>query len=237
MRAGTVRAGSAPRAVLFDLDGTLADTAPDLGGALNRLREQHALAPLSIDAVRPYASSGARGLLRVGFDLGPGDADYEEMRQAFLAHYDAAICVETRLFPGMAELLAQLEARDIAWGIVTNKAARFTDRLVELLGLTHRARCVVSGDTTPHMKPHPAPLLEAAERLALEPPQCVYVGDDLRDMQAAQAAGMISIAVEYGYGLGDPGPRQWNADAVISQPMDLIARLQTPYETMSMQKQ
>lgn len=231
-----MRAQSALRAVLFDFDGTLADTAPDLGGALNRLRAQHALAPLPLETVRPYASSGARGLLRVGFDLGPGDANYDGMRHAFLAQYDAAICVETRLFPGMAELLEHLEARGIAWGIVTNKAARFTDRLVDLLGLAQRARCVVSGDTTPHMKPHPAPLLEAAERLALAPAQCGYVGDDLRDMQAAQAAGMISIAVEYGYGTGDPGPRQWNADAVISQPMDLIARLQAPYEIMSMNK-
>lgn len=220
-----MRAAGALRAVLFDFDGTLADTAPDLGSALNRLREQHALAPLSIDAVRPYASSGARGLLRLGFDLGPGDANYEQMKQAFLANYGASICVETRLFPGIAELLAHLEARGIPWGIVTNKAARFTDRLVQLLGLAQRASCVVSGDTTPHMKPHPAPLLAAAERLALAPAQCGYLGDDLRDMQAAQAAGMVSIAVEYGYGLGNPGPRQWNADAVISQPTDLIGRL------------
>ncbi|MBI3376460.1 MAG: HAD-IA family hydrolase [Betaproteobacteria bacterium] len=227
-----MNAAGALRAVLFDFDGTLADTAPDLGGALNRLREQHALAPLPIEAVRPYASSGARGLLRLGFDLGPGDATYEQMRQAFLTHYAAAICVETRLFPGIAELLAHLERRDIAWGIVTNKATRFTERLVDLLGLAQRASCVVSGDTTAHMKPHPAPLLVAAERLALAPAQCGYVGDDLRDMQAAQAAGMVSIAVEYGYGSRDPGPRQWNADAVIAQPMDLIGRLQTPYAIM-----
>ena len=221
-----MNANGALRAVLFDFDGTLADTAPDLGGALNRLREQHALAPLPIETVRPYASSGARGLLRVGFDLGPGDANYEEMRQAFLANYDAAICVETRLFPGIAELLAHLEERHIPWGIVTNKATRFTERMVELLGLARRVACVVCGDTTPHMKPHPAPLLAAAERLVLAPAQCGYVGDDLRDIQAAQAAGMVSFAVEYGYhGLGELGPRQWNADAVISLPMDLIGCL------------
>lgn len=220
-----MRAQSALRAVLFDFDGTLADTAPDLGGALNRLRAQHALAPLPLETVRPYASSGARGLLRVGFGLGPGDANYDEMRQAFLDNYEAAICVETKLFPGIAELLAHLEERGIAWGIVTNKAARFTDRLVELLGLAERVSCVVSGDTTPHMKPHPAPLLAAAERLALAPGQCGYVGDDLRDIIAAQAAGMVSIAVEYGYGTGDFGPREWHADAVVAQPMDLIGCL------------
>jgi 2-phosphoglycolate phosphatase len=211
------------RALLFDFDGTLADTAPDLGGALNRLREQHALAPLPIEVVRPHASSGARGLLRIGFDLKPGDAAYEEMKLAFLAHYDAAICVETRLFPGIAELLEQLEARNIAWGIVTNKATRFTERLVRLLGLAERVGCVVCGDTTPHIKPHAAPLLAAAERLALAPRQCAYVGDDLRDVQAAQAAGMVSIAVEYGYsGTENGGPRSWNADAVIARPIDLI---------------
>jgi phosphoglycolate phosphatase len=221
-----MNANCSQRAVLFDLDGTLADTAPDLGGALNRLREQHALAPLPIEAVRPYASSGARGLLRIGFDLKPGDASYEEMRQAFLAHYDAAICVETRLFPGIVELLAQLEARNIAWGIVTNKATRFTGRLVELLGLAERVGCVVCGDTTPHMKPHPAPLLAAAERLGLAPARCSYVGDDLRDIQAAQAAGMASIAVEYGYqGTENGGPHSWNADAVIARPIDLIGCL------------
>ena len=221
-----MKANGSRRAVLFDLDGTLADTAPDLGGALNRLREQHALAPLPIDAVRPYASSGARGLLRIGFDLKPGDAPYEGMKLAFLAHYDAAICVETRLFPGIAELLAQLEARNIAWGIVTNKATRFTERLVRLLGLAQRAGCVVCGDTTPHIKPHPAPLLAAAERLALAPQRCGYVGDDLRDIQAAQAAGMGSIAVEYGYtGTENGGPRSWNADAVIARPIDLIGCL------------
>jgi phosphoglycolate phosphatase len=218
-----MKANGSLRAVLFDFDGTLADTAPDLGGALNRLRRQHALAPLPIEAVRPHASSGARGLLRIGFDLKPGDAAYEEMRLAFLAHYDAAICVETRLFPGIAEVLEELEARNIAWGIVTNKATHFTERLVELLGLAGRVGCVVCGDTTPHIKPHPAPLLAAAERLALEPRQCGYVGDDLRDVQAAQAAGMMSIAVEYGYtGTENGGPRSWNADAVIAQPGDLI---------------
>ena len=218
-----MKANGPRRAVLFDFDGTLADTAPDLGGALNRLREQQALPPLPMATVRPYASSGARGLLRIGFGLKPGDAGYEEMRQAFLAHYEAAICVDTRLFPGIADLLAQLEARNIAWGIVTNKATRYTGRLVELLGLAGRVGCVVCGDTTPHLKPHPAPLLAAAAQLALAPAQCSYVGDDLRDIQAAQAAGMASVAVEYGYHGAENGhPRSWNADAVIAQPGDLI---------------
>jgi phosphoglycolate phosphatase len=212
------------RAVLFDLDGTLADTAPDLGRAVNRLRAEHGLAELPIDRVRPHASSGARGLLRAGFGIGPEDAEYPRMREAFLAHYDRAVCVETRLFPGMGELLAELKSRGLAWGIVTNKAARFTHQIVAALGL--RPACVVCGDTTPHLKPHPAPLLHAARELELAPPLCCFVGDDLRDVQAARAAGMRAVAVEYGYhGVDNGAPRSWDADAVIAQPLDLIAIL------------
>ena len=185
------------RAVLFDFDGTLADTAADLGAAVNRLRAERGLRALSVDEVRPYASSGARGLLRVGLGLLPGDETYEDMREAFLARYGTHLCVDTRLFPGIAELLGELAARGLAWGIVTNKATRFTAPLVSALGIT--PDCVVCGDTTPHSKPHPAPLLRAASALALAPGQCCYVGDDLRDVQAAHAAGMRAIAVEYGY--------------------------------------
>jgi N-acetyl-D-muramate 6-phosphate phosphatase len=213
-------------AVLFDLDGTLADTAPDLGAALNRLRAERGLAGLPIAAVRPYASMGARGLLLAGFGLTPEDSGYAELRDAFLERYDEALCVRTQLFPGMGELLAALDARGLAWGIVTNKAARFTDRVVEALGLAGRVGCVVSGDTTPHQKPHPGPLLHAAARLGLSPERCCYVGDDLRDVQAARAAGMHSVAVEYGYhGVGNGGPRSWSADAVIARPLELLACL------------
>ena len=217
-------ARGATRAVLFDLDGTLADTAADLGAAVNRLRAARGLPGLSPGEVRAYASSGARGLLRVGLGMSPADPDYESVRDAFLAHYAARVCVETRLFPGIAELLAALAARGIKWGIVTNKVARFTEPIVAALGVS--PDCVVSGDTTPHAKPHPAPLLHAAEGLGLAPRECCYLGDDLRDVQAAHAAGMRAIAVEYGYhGIDNGGPSNWNADAIIAQPIDLIAHL------------
>lgn len=213
------------QAVLFDLDGTLADTAPDLVAALNRLRSEHGRAALPLATVRPYASSGARGLLQIGFGLKPEDARFEPLRDAFLDHYEARVCVETRLFPGMIELLAAIEQRGIRWGVVTNKSSRFTPRIIAALGLEARAACVVCGDTTPHIKPHPASLLHAARQLALEPAQCCYVGDDLRDVQAALAAGMRAVAAEYGYLGTGSAPREWNAHAVIAHPMDLIARL------------
>lgn len=213
------------RAVLFDLDGTLADTAPDLVGALNRLRREHSLAPLPLEAARRYASAGARGLLQIGFGLTPEDARFERLRDVFLDYYDARVCEETRLFPGIAELLAAIERRGIAWGVVTNKATRFTPRILAALGLAQRARCIVCGDTVGHIKPHPASLLEAARRLALAPERCVYVGDDLRDVQAAHAAGMRSVAVEYGYLGTGSAPAEWHADAVIARPTDLVALL------------
>jgi len=213
------------QAVLFDLDGTLADTAPDLAAALNRLRSEHGLAALPLQTVRPYASSGARGLLQIGFGLKPEDSRFEPLRDAFLDRYEARVCVETRLFPGTPELLAAIEQRGIPWGIVTNKSSRFTPRIVAALGLEARAACVVCGDTTPHIKPHPAPLLHAARQLALEPAQCWYVGDDLRDVQAAHAAGMRAVAVEYGYLGTGSAPRDWNADAVIARATDLIPLL------------
>jgi N-acetyl-D-muramate 6-phosphate phosphatase len=212
------------RAVLFDFDGTLADTAPDLGAAVNRLRIERGLHPLPIRDVRPHASSGARGLLRVGLGLSPGDREYETVRDAFLTHYGANICVDTRLFPGIEALLAELGARGLAWGIVTNKAARFTEALVTALGIA--PDCVVCGDTTPHIKPHPAPLLHAASELALAPGLCCYVGDDLRDVQAAHAAGMRAVAVGWGYhGVDNDGPASWGADAIIAGPLDVLAHL------------
>jgi 2-phosphoglycolate phosphatase len=214
----------ATRAVLFDLDGTFADTAADLGAAVNRLRAARGLPGLAPGEVRAYASSGARGLLRVGLGMNPGDADYESMRDAFLANYAERVCVDTRLFPGIAELLEKLSTRGIKWGIVTNKVARFTDPIVAALGVS--PDCVVCGDTTPHAKPHPAPLLHAAERLGFAPGDCCYLGDDLRDVQAAHAAGMRAIAVQYGYhGVDNGGPASWNADAIIAHPIDLLAHL------------
>jgi len=210
------------RAVLFDLDGTLADTAPDLGAAVNRLRAERGLAELPLAHYRPWASAGARGLLRAGFGLAPGDPDYEPLREAFLERYARDVCVHTRLFPGNHELVVALGGRGIAWGIVTNKATRFTSAIVAALGI--KPDCVVCGDTTPHIKPHPAPLLHAVGELNLEPRECCYVGDDLRDVQAARAAGMRVVAVEYGY-CGDTPPHSWNADAVISRPLELLEYL------------
>ena len=169
-------------------------------------------AVLAVDAVRAYASSGARGLLRKGFGVVPEDAGYESMRVEFIANYRAAICVHTRLFPGIGELLEKIESRGMPWGIVTNKAIGLTIPIVAQLGLTKRAACVVGGDTTPHLKPHPASLLHASGEIGIPPAECFYLGDDLRDILAAKAAGMHPVAVEYGYsgtdnGAGGPGWR------------------------------
>lgn len=211
----------APRAVLFDLDGTLADTAPDLAAAINQVRIARGLAPTPYERLRPVASAGARGLIGAAFDLKPGDDGYEELRVAFLDNYTAAIAVKTRLFNGIDALLRGLLDQGLAWGIVTNKAARFTDLLVPQIGL-HQAGCVVSGDTTPHSKPHPEPLLEAARRLALPPQECWYVGDDLRDIQAGHAAGMATIAAAWGY-CGQSEPVVWGADAIAETPLEILS--------------
>ena len=213
-----------PKAVLFDLDGTLADTAPDLAAAVNRLRADQGLEPMPLEQLRPFASAGARGLVHAGFGVKPGDDEYDALREAFLEFYRERPCVDTRLFPGIAELLQEFARRAIPWGVVTNKATRFTERIVSTLGLV--PHCVVCGDTTPHLKPHPAPMLLAAEQLALPAKDCVYLGDDLRDIQAARAAGMRAVAVDWGYHHPESGgPEAWNADAVIAHPRDLIGLL------------
>ena len=210
------------KAVLFDFDGTLADTAADLSRALNQLRKARGQAELPLETLRPYASSGARGLIGAGLGILPEHPEFNALRESFLRHYAESICVDTRLFPGMAELLAAIEARGLRWGIVTNKSARFTREVVAALGLERRVACVVSGDTTPYLKPNPASLLYAADELKLTPAECVYLGDDKRDIDAAIAAGMRSVAVEWGYGAN---LQAWNADAIIAQPMDLLSRL------------
>ncbi len=216
------------RAVLFDLDGTLADTAPDLARALNRVRAAHHLAPLHAAITRPYTSSGARGLLKIGFGLDPKDERYEALRLQFLDFYAAGICVDTRLFDGMAELLDRLDQDRLPWGVVTNKAERFTFPLLQGLRLDERAACVVGGDTTARTKPHPDPLLHAAAALHLPPSACLYLGDDLRDVQSAHAAGMRALAARYGY-LGDGGPiESWQADAIIDHPREVLDYLSTP---------
>jgi phosphoglycolate phosphatase len=217
MRAKTV--GHGTRAVLFDFDGTLADTAADLSRALNRLRGARGQAELPLAALRPHASSGARGLLGAGLGVLPDHPEYKQLREAFLEHYENEICVDTRLFPGMLELLGALEGQRLRWGIVTNKSTHLTQLIVRELGLDARVACVACGDTTPHLKPHPASLLHAAGELALAPRECLYVGDDLRDIQAARSAGMRCAAAGWGYGAGLPS---WNADAILVRPMDLM---------------
>ena len=212
-------------AVLFDLDGTLADTAGDLAGAVNRVRQDRGLPPVPIDTVRSHASSGARGMLGAGMGVTPDDPDYPQLRDAFLAHYANGLADTTCLFEGVDALLAALDKRAIRWGIVTNKAARFTHPVTEALGLAARARVIVSGDTTPHAKPHPAPLLHAAAQLGVEAAHCVYVGDDLRDVQAGNAAGMPTIVARYGYVGMNGDPSSWPATGWIERPGDLLAWL------------
>lgn len=209
-----------PRAILFDLDGTLADTAPDLAAAINQLRIVRGLVPAPYELLRPVASAGARGMIEAAFGLKPGDDDYEELCIEFLDNYASALAVKSHLFDGITTLLDALRDNGVPWGIVTNKAARFTDPLVPQIGLQD-ASCVISGDTTQHPKPHPAPLHEAARRLALAPQDCWYVGDDLRDIQAGQAAGMPTIAAAWGY-CGNVEPIAWGADAMAATPLDLL---------------
>jgi len=212
------------RAVLFDFDGTLADTAPDLAAAANRLLAEQGQEPLPLERLRPFASAGARGLVHAAFGVKPGDAEYEALRESFLDFYAERVCHETRLFPGIAELLRELRAREIRWGIVTNKSTRFTEQIV--LALNLEPDCIACGDTTPHLKPHPASLLHAAAQLKLAPAQCCYLGDDLRDMKAAIAAGMRPIAVDWGYHHPESGgPGTWDAETVIAHPLDLLSRL------------
>ena len=209
-------------AVLFDLDGTLADTAGDLVLALNRLRADRRLPPVPLADLRAHASSGARGLLGAGMGITPESAEYEELREAFLAHYSACLVETTVLFNGVAELLDALEQRRMPWGIVTNKFSRFTGPVVSALALADRASTVVSGDTTPHAKPHPAPLLHAAAELRVPPSRCIYVGDDLRDIVAGNAAGMPTIVAEYGY-MGNGGNSDtWPATGWIADPLALL---------------
>ncbi|MFZ6647183.1 HAD family hydrolase [Undibacterium sp. TJN25] len=209
-----------PKAILFDLDGTLADTAPDLAAALNKMREARHLLPAAYESLRQYASAGARGLIGAGFGITPESKEYEALKVEFLNNYESAINVHSRLFENVSALLKGLDELGVPWGIVTNKAARFTDPLVPLLGLQHSA-CTVSGDTTPHAKPHPAPLLEAAKRLDIAPGNCWYIGDDLRDIQAGYAAGMVTIAAAWGY-CGATEPTHWKADAIMDSPLELL---------------
>jgi phosphoglycolate phosphatase len=212
-------------AVLFDLDGTLADTARDLGGALNRLLREEEREVLPLETLRPHVSGGARALLRVGFGITPTEPGYPQLQQRFLSHYQSAICADTVLFDGIAELLDELDDRGVAWGVVTNKSQRFTLALAEALGLRQRAACLVSGDSCPRAKPDARPLLLGCSLAGASPADALYVGDDLRDVHAGKAAGIATVAVRYGY-LGDGLPiDEWDADRIIDTPGQILPLL------------
>ena len=209
-------------AVLFYLDGTLIDSAPDLAGAANDLRAQRGLEALPYEALRPMVGAGARGMVGVAFGVRPGEDGFEPLRDAFLARYAERMLDRTRVFEAVEPVLRTLSAAGVPWGIVTNKVTRYAEPVVRGLGLHARAGVLISGDTTAHAKPHPAPLLEAARRLGREAVRCVYVGDDPRDMQAGRAAGMATLAAGWGYlGLGEHIDA-WGADAVLKEPAQLL---------------
>jgi phosphoglycolate phosphatase len=212
-------------AVLFDLDGTLIDSAPDLGAAADQMRVERGMASLPLDVYRPMAGAGARGVLGVAFGVGVDDPSFEAMREEFFSNYERCMTQRTKAFDGVAELIAQLEQRQLLWGVVTNKSSRFTDPLTGAMSIFNGARTIVSGDTTAHPKPHPAPLLEAARRMGLTPQRCLYVGDDERDVVAGLAAGMQTVAATYGY-LGSKTEIQaWGAHAEINSPLALLQLL------------
>lgn len=212
-------------AVLFDLDGTLIDSAPDLGAAADQMRTDRGLPPLPLERYRPMAGAGARGMIGVAFGLTPDDPGYSELREEFMANYERCMTARTYAFAGIPELIEQLLQRELAWGVVTNKIERFTLPLTGAMPLFASAGAIVGGDTTPHPKPHPAPLFEAARRLGLEPQRCLYVGDDERDIVAGLAAGMGTVAATYGY-LGAKGDvSAWGAHASINSPTELLQLL------------
>lgn len=210
-----------PAALLLDLDGTLLDTAPDMGGALNLLRAEHGLEPLPAQVIRPVVSHGAMRLVALGFPEATGDA-FEALRLRFLELYAANLATGTRLFPGFEGVLEQLESRGLPWGIVTNKPGWLTDPLLAALGLDRRAACAVSGDTLAERKPHPLPLLHAARLVGVEPERCVYVGDAERDIQAGRAAGMTTLVAAYGYIPASEDPLHWQPHGMVSTPAELL---------------
>ena len=208
--------------IFFDLDGTLADTAPDLVAATNLLLVARNLAPKPYEFLRPYASAGARGLLEGAFGISPDHEDFIPLRDEFFINYEKALLVDSKLFDDMDNLLAQMDEANLPWGIVTNKSERFTKPLVELMGLSHRSVSTVSGDTTPHSKPHPEPILHAARSANIDPTKSLYVGDDIRDVVAGKAAGMKTVAAAYGYcGCKEP-PEAWGADYIVHHPLELL---------------
>ena len=215
-------------AVLFDLDGTLIDSAPDLGAAADKMRTDRGLPSLPLEQYRPMAGAGARGMLGVAFGIAPGHADFEVLKEEFFKNYETCMTERTYAFEGVAYLIAQLDQAGLKWGVVTNKSERFALPLIRAIPLFNTAQTVVGGDTTPHAKPHPAPLLEAARQISVAPERCVYVGDDERDIIAGRAAGMPTVAAAYGYLGAMPDTAHWNADATIATPADLLPLLHLP---------
>lgn len=209
-------------AVLLDLDGTLLDTAPDMARILNLLRAQELLPPLPFASIRPHVSHGSNAVVRAGF----ADADperFEALRARFLQLYREQLTVETRLFAGFDIVLAQLEAHGIPWGVITNKPAWLTEPLLQQLGLLERASCVLSGDSLPVRKPDPLPLLTAARAIKVEPAHCLYLGDALRDVQAARAANMVALGAKFGYIGPQDDVADWPVTAWIDEPLQLLA--------------
>lgn len=221
-----------PKTILFDLDGTLVDTAPDLALALNMQRERHGLPALPQETIRPYASHGSRGLLGIGFGLTPADAEFPAMRDEYLDLYDEVFTRAPALFDGMGEVLKVLEGAGLQWGVVTNKPRRFTGRLMQALALDARAACIVSGDDAARPKPHPDTLLLACELARCAPSDCIYVGDAERDVLAAHAAGMRTVVARYGYLDEHDRPEEWGADAMIDLPLELLREIGVARKTV-----
>jgi len=210
------------RTVLFDLDGTLADTAPDLAFALNELRREEGLEAMPFEQIRPVVSHGGMALIRLGFDLEPEHPQFDPLRQRLLAIYKDNIAIHTRLFPGMDEVLAFLESNGRLWGVVTNKPGWLTEPLLEQMGLKQRAATIVSGDTLPQRKPHPAPMLYACEQTGSHAEECLYIGDAERDIEAGHAAGMRTMVALFGYIGEQDRPESWGADSLIHSPAEIL---------------
>jgi phosphoglycolate phosphatase len=218
------------RAVLFDLDGTLIDSAPDLGAAADKMRVDRGFSSLPLEHYRPMAGAGARGMLGVALGITPDHPDFPALREEFFVNYETRMTQSTLVFEGVPELISQLQSLGLAWGVVTNKSMRFTGPLTKSMSLFATAGAVVGGDSTPHAKPHPAPLLEAARKLNLPPGRCIYVGDDERDVQAGRAAAMATVAATYGYLGSNADPLLWGADAHIHSPLELLPLLKSGRE-------
>ncbi|MDQ0012639.1 phosphoglycolate phosphatase [Variovorax boronicumulans] len=210
------------QAVLFDLDGTLIDSAPDLGAAADKMRTDRGLESYPLERYRPHAGSGARGMLGVAFGITPDSPEFLALREEFFVAYERRMLLNTRVFEGVQVLIDAIQARGLLWGVVTNKSMRFTDPLTRAMPLFASAGAIVSGDTTPYAKPHPEPLYEAARRLGVPSEACIYVGDDERDIIAGRAAGMRTVAATYGYMGSQADATLWEADASISSPMELL---------------